>query len=161
MRSMLLILSALAIAASAWAENEPKAPAAAQAAAPEAAKPAAQVGVVIELKGQAKQVSALEEALEKDAAYKDAGCSARHAKKSTKISCARADSALMAFLVKNAEAVRWSIASVALPRVPAVNAMKMQSLTGSVCNSPCKVMACPPPGGTTQCCTTSYPYKPC
>jgi len=119
---VLLLLSALVVAP-AWAEEEkapaPSAkPAEMQAASADAqtaetrAAPVAQTGVVIELKGAAKDTAALSANLEKDAVFKDAGCSTKSARKSAKITCAKADSGLMAFLAKNAPAnIRWSISA--------------------------------------------------
>jgi hypothetical protein len=146
MKNLLLFLLAL-IVVPVWAEGS--------ADAPMKAAPDIQTSVNIVLKGSPGSVSALVAALEKDAVYKDAGCSSKPARKSgkmAKISCAKADSALMEFLSKNASAkVHWSI-----------------SATTSAVSSPlscptgCVFMNCPPPGGPALCCKkTSTGYKPC
>lgn len=139
MKNMLLFLLSMIVAAPAWAGDEP---------------PAA-TGVVIELKGPAKSVAALVADLEKDKAYQDAACSpGRKSGKAAKIACAQADSALMAFLGKNAPAkVRWSISSTATPATT-------KSVTPLGCPTGCALMNCPPPGGPYRCCNTKT-YAPC
>lgn len=111
-----------------------------------------QAGVNIELKGPAKSVRALVADLEKDTAYKDAGCSSAPAKKSgktakTKIRCAKPDGTLMTFLSKNAPAqVHWSISS--------------SGTSVAACPTGCILTNCPPPNGILRCCNTST-WQPC
>jgi len=106
MKNFLLLLSVL-IAAPAWAEE----------AAPASAS---QTAVTVQLTGSAKGVRAMLAGLEKDAVYKDAGCSAKSMKKSAKtakISCANAGGALLDYLGKNTpDKVRWSISSAVATR---------------------------------------------
>jgi hypothetical protein len=133
MKKMMLVLLAL-IVVPAWAADV-------------AATPEAQTRVNIELKGSAKSVQALVADMEKAAVYKEAICSTKPAKKSGKtiITCAKADSALMDFLSKNAPAkVQWSISVAAS------------------CATGCVLMNCPPPGGPLVCCKrTTSGYVAC
>jgi len=138
MKITLLILLSL-IVMPAWAED---------AAAPSVSKPetiqaapAPETSVVIELKGSSKNVSAVASGLEKEAVYKDAACSTANNKsgKAARITCTKADSALMTFLTKNAPAkVQWSISPAGCP-------------TG------CLLMPCP---SITVCCSKTT-HKPC
>lgn len=133
MKKMLLLLSAL-IVAPAMAEDA--APLIQKSAAAQTAL-ASETGVVIQLKGAAKSTSALVADLQKEAVYKDAACSASAAKrpaKVAKITCAKADGALMDFLSKNAQAVHWSIS--AAPR------MRLMSTTTGGCAVGCVPTSC-------------------
>jgi hypothetical protein len=104
MKKMALLLLA-SIAAPAWAEDAP------------APAPAAQTAVTVQLSGSAKGVQALLAKLEKDAVYKDSGCSGKPMKKSAKtakISCTNAGGALLGYLGANTpHKVRWSISGAA------------------------------------------------
>lgn len=135
MRKLLLLLCALIFAAPAWAGD---------------AVPVNETGVVIELKGSAKNLSALAADMEKDAVYKAAECSSKPMKKSgktAKITCAKADGALLAFLGKNAPAnVHWSISAAANKGVSPLG-----------CPAGCSLMHCPPPSGPLLCCKNSVP----
>ena len=109
MKKLLLILSVL-LAAPAWAGE-------AAATAEQAAAPAAQIAVTVALSGASKGVRALLAELEKDAVYKEAGCSAKPMKKPAKtarISCTNASGALLDYLGKNTPSkIRWSISGAA------------------------------------------------
>lgn len=137
MKNLLLLLSAL-IVVPAWAGD---------------AVPASGTGVVIELKGSAKSLSALVADLEKDAVYKAAECSSKPMKKSgktAKITCAQADGALLAFLGNNAPAnIHWSISAAA------TKSLSTAANKGVLACPPpigCAMMHCPPPAGPIVCC---------
>ena len=136
MKKMLLLLLA-SIIAPAWAGD---------------VAPDAGTGVVIELKGSAKDINALAADLEKEAVYKEAACSGKPAKKSgktAKINCAKADGALMTFLSKNAPTkVHWSISAVANRSI-------------SACPGSCTIINCPPPSGPLMCCHPKPVYGAC
>ncbi len=104
MKRVVLLLLAL-VAVPAWAEDAP-APAS-----------ATQTTVTVQLSGSAKGVQALLAKLEKDAVYKDSGCSGKPMKKSAKtakINCTNAGGALLAYLGENTpQKVRWSISGTA------------------------------------------------
>lgn len=106
MKKIALLLLA-SIVAPTWAE---------EAAAPAAA---AQTAVTVQLSGSAKGVQALLAALEKDAVYKDSGCSGKPMKKSAKtakINCTNAGGALLGYLGANTpHKVRWSMSGAATP----------------------------------------------
>lgn len=111
--------------------------------------PTAERGMSIELKGPAPSVSALVADLEKNAAYKDAGCAARTGKagKKARIACARADGALLTALGGSAPAdVRWTISSAMAVGAPAAPLG---------CPVGCSYMRCPPPSGPAACCNTT------
>lgn len=115
-------------------------------------------GVIIELKGSSQDISALTAKLEKETVYQDAVCSSQLARKSgkiLKINCAKADSALMTFLSKNAPTkVHWSI-SVAAAKLN-ISAAPVGCATG------CQMLYCPPPSGPYECCKkTSSGYQAC
>lgn len=135
MKKMLLLLSVL-IVAPAWAE------APAQTATTGNA-------VVIELKGQARSVSALIADLKKDEVYQAAACSTgKKSGKTTKITCSKTDGALLTFLANNAPAeVRWSISAAPAGWVP--------QPPGCPPPAGCSMMNCPPPGGTYRCCNNN------
>jgi len=179
-----MLLSALILVpvcvASAWAEDNDQAqPVAATqpaASAPQAAAaqpatpqfPSVQGSrVVIELKGPAKSVAAMVAELEQDAVYKDAACS--HAGKPGKtatITCANADSGLMAFVSHNlAEKVRWSISGSTVPNLFTTKALsnaRTLSITPNACAAGCTAMNCPPPSGPPECCHFSNgAWRPC
>lgn len=141
MKILMLLLSAL-IVVPAWAGEVP----------------VSATGVVIELKGSAKSLSALVADLEKDAVYKAAECSSKPMKKSgktTKITCAQADGALLAFLAKNAPAnVHWSISAAAAKKISAAASKGVAPLG---CPTGCLLMNCPPPGGPVVCCKNNVP----
>lgn len=153
MKNLLLLLSAL-IAVPAWAADAT--PAVKPTAQPVSA---AETGIVIVLKGTNKGVAALAANLEKEAVYKEANCSSKPAKKpgkTAKITCAKADGALLAFLSKNAPAkVQWSISAAATKSIP------VTTKGAAYCPPPigCAMMNCPPPGGPLRCCnqTTRMP----
>ena len=142
MKQMLMMLLALTVAP-VWAE---------EAAAPvaQAAASAAQTAVTVVLSGSSKGVRALLAELEKDAVYKDSGCSGKPMKKSAKtakISCANASSALLDYLGKHTPAkVRWSISGSAPKMLASIN-----------CNINCLPMTC---GGITVC-AKKKPYPLC
>ena len=118
--------------------------------------PVAEKGVSIELKGASKNLSALMADLEKDAAYKEAACSGKPAKsgKAAKITCGKADGALLVFLSKNAPAnVRWTISAAAT--APATRAPAPAASAPLSCPTGCAVMNCPPPSGPIVCCNTT------
>lgn len=119
MKNMLLLLSLIAVPA--WAEDAPVVLSAPTTTVMQAV-PVAETSVVIQLNGTAKSIATVVADLEKDAAYKEAACSTRHAKKTGKtanITCAKANSGLMEFLLKNTPVkVRWNI-SAAAPRLTA------------------------------------------
>jgi len=147
MKNMLLILLALIVmpvAVPVWAGDAAIAPSTPKPSAQTMrAAPDTQTSVVIELKGSPKSTSALLANLEKDAVYKEAVCSTtKKSEKTAEIKCAKADSGLMAFLSKNAQAVHWSISEE--PGCP----------TG------CSLMHCPPPNGPIVCCNQTT-YIPC
>ncbi len=129
MKRIALLLLAL-IAAPAWAEDAP------------APAPATQTAVTVQLSGSVKGVQALLAKLEKDAVYKDSGCSGKPMKKSAKaakISCTNAGGALLAYLGENApDKVRWSISA----------AGARMSATGIICPVGCTATVC---GGVTGC----------
>lgn len=131
MKKMALILLA-SIAVPAWAEDAP-APAA-----------PAQTAVTVQLAGSSKGVQALLAKLEKDAVYKDSGCSGKPMKKSAKtakISCTNAGGALLAYLGENTpDKVRWSISGATTP-MSATRAM-------SSCPVGCALTIC---NGVTGC----------
>jgi len=107
-----------------------------------------ETGVVIELKGSARNTSALVADLEKDAVYKEAACSKKPGK-IVRISCAKADSALMAFLSKNAPAnVHWRISTATSTRL---------STEPVGCASGCVLAPCP----TTVVCCSITTHQPC
>jgi hypothetical protein len=144
MKNMLLLLLTLIIVP-AWAGD---------------VAPDTQTGVSIELKGSAKSLSALVADLEKDAVYKEAACSTAPAKKSgetVKISCAKADGALMTFLSKNAQTVHWSISALANKSLPAT---AKQGVVPMSCPTGCSIINCPPPSGPLECCHISN-HTPC
>ena len=103
MKKLLMILLLL-IVAPAWAAEATPAS-------------AGQTAVTVQLSGSAKGVRAMLATLEKDAVFKDAGCSAKPMKKSAKtakISCNTASGALLDYLGKNTPSkVRWSISGTA------------------------------------------------
>jgi hypothetical protein len=155
-KKLLLLLSAL-IVVPAWAGDV--APSSPATAAPAGA------GVVIVLKGAARNISALVAELEKETVYKEAACaSASKPGKTAKISCAKADAGLMAFLGQYASAkVQWHIsgATTAAP-VAAPVAAPMAATSTLGCATGCTLMNCPPPGGPVVCCKrTTTGYKPC
>jgi hypothetical protein len=131
MKKIALLLLA-SIIAPAWAE---------EAAAP---APATQTAVTVQLSGSAKGVQALLAKLEKDAVYKDSGCSGKPMKKSAKtakISCTNAGGALLGYLAENTpDKVRWSISGAATP-MSATRAM-------SSCPIGCALTIC---GGVSGC----------
>lgn len=57
--------------------------------------------------------------------------------------------------------IKYNAPSKEAPGQPASKHVIGGPATGTTCAYPCAVMHCPPPGGTNQCCTTTYPYKPC
>jgi hypothetical protein len=133
MKHKLMMLLAL-IVAPAWA---------AETAMPaNAPAPAAQTAVTVELSGSAKDVRGLLAELEKDAVYKDSGCSAKPMKKSAKtarIGCTSAGGALLDYLGKNApNKVHWSISGAATLMMP----------TTSNCPTGCALTTC---GGVLGC----------
>jgi len=146
MKTIVLFLSALMVAP-VWAGEAVVAKPAPVASAASAAAPTSGHSVYVEIKGAPKSVRALIGALEADAVYKDASCVTLPASKSGKsagVACAKADSALMSSLGKNA------------------SADVSYSLKAAACATGCSLMACPPPGGPTVCCKkTSLGYKPC
>lgn len=151
MKNMLLILLALIVMPAAipvWAGDVPIAPATAKPSMQTA--PGAETSVVIEFKGSAQSTSALTANLERQAVYKDAICSTAPVKKpgeTAKITCIKADGALLAYLSRNAPAdVQWSIT-----RTPA---------TAAGCPAGCSLMNCPPPAGPMRCCRVPG-YTPC
>ncbi len=150
-RYVLLFLSAL-IVAPAWAAEEKASIPALQKPAEMQAAPVIQTSVVIELKGPAQSVAALTADLEKDASYKEAGCSSKPAKKSAKtatITCAKADSALMAFLVKNAAVnIHWTISGTAYT---------FTANSSNGCPAGCYYMQCPVGSGVVRCCKNNTP----
>ena len=153
MKNILLFLSAL-IVVPAWAGDAEVAPKSSAMGMQTA--PGTQTAVNIELKGSAKSVGALVADLEKEAVYKDATCSSKPAEKSgsiARITCAKADSALMTFLSKNAPAkVHWSISAAA----------NQSASVAASCPSGCTLINCPPPSGPVQCCKkTSTGYHAC
>ncbi|OGS81168.1 MAG: hypothetical protein A2Z94_02350 [Gallionellales bacterium GWA2_55_18] len=156
-KNLLLLLSAL-IVVPAWAGDVAVAPATAKPTAMQAA-PVTETGVVIELKGSAKGTSALVADLEKEAVYKEAVCSSKPAKKpgkTAKITCAKADGALLVFLGKNAPAnVHWSISAAATKSL-SIAAIRGVTVT---CPQICRIMPCPPPNGTSKLCCPVYPYS--
>lgn len=101
MKKLLLLLSML-IAVPAWAGDV-------------TSSSAGQTAVTVQLSGSVKGVRAMLAGLEKDAVYKDAGCSAKPMKKAAKtakISCSHAGGALLDYMGKNTpNKVRWSISS--------------------------------------------------
>jgi hypothetical protein len=129
MKNLLSFLLALAIVSPAWGGDVP---------------PASWSGIVVELNGPAVNVSALVDELKKAPAYKVAACNAnKEFGDSVKIECAKANSELMDFLVKNSPAVvQWSISSI-----PAEGK----------CNVGCVLMACP----TTVVCCNIKTHKAC
>lgn len=131
MKKMALLLLA-SIIAPAWAEDAP------------APAPATQTAVTVQLSGSSKGVQALLAKLEKDAVYKDSGCSGKPMKKSAKtakISCTNAGGALLGYLGENTpDKVRWSISGAATPML-ATRAM-------SSCPTGCTLTIC---GGVTGC----------
>lgn len=136
MKNLLLLLSALVVVP-AWAEEAP----------------VTGTGVVIELKGSAKSVHALVADLEKETVYKDAACSSKPAKKpgrTAKITCAKTDGALLAFLGNNAPAnIHWSISAAA------TKSLSTAANKGVLACPPpigCAMMHCPPPTGPIVCC---------
>lgn len=139
MKNLLLLLSAL-IAVPAWAGEVP----------------VSETGVVIELKGSAKSLSALVADLEKDAVYKAAECSSKPMRKSgktAKITCAQADGALLTFLVKNAPTnVHWSISAAASK---ALSSAANKSILS--CPTGCTLAHCPAPAGPIVCCKNNVP----
>lgn len=143
MKNLLLFLLAL-ITSPAWAGD---------------AAPDTQTAVIIELKGPAQSTTALIADLEKQAVYKEALCAttpAKKAGKTAKISCTKADSALMSFLSSNTPAnVRWSISGTA----PTAAGQTPDSTT-SLCPTGCFMMNCPPPSGPVKCCRPPA-YTPC
>jgi hypothetical protein len=148
MKNILLFLLIL-IAVPAWAGDMTMAPATAKPAAMDSAPMA---GVVIKMKGASKTVRALVANLEKEDIYKDAFCSGKASKsgKSAKISCAKADGALLTYLAANASGVHWSISA----------GKKLSA--ASICPSGCVYTSCPPPSGPDACCKrTSTGYKTC
>jgi hypothetical protein len=134
MKKMALLLLA-SIIAPAWAEDAPAPAAATQAA------------VAVQLSGSAKGVQALLAKLEKDAVYKDSGCSGKPMKKSAKtakISCTNAGGALLGFLGQNSpDKVRWSI-SGAGARMSATQTLAPRI----ICPTGCTATVC---GGVTGC----------
>lgn len=106
----------------------------------EAATPAAQTAVTVQLSGSHKGVQALLADLEKDAAYKESGCSAKPMKKSAKmvkISCSNASGALLDYLSKNTQSgVRWNISGATA------------ASTLAACPAGCSVQTC---SGVTAC----------
>jgi len=121
------------------------------------AAPVTEQSVNIELKGATKSLSALVADLEKEAVYKEAGCSSKPVKsgKIAKISCVKADSTLMAFLSKNAPAkVNWTISSTATSASKAPAAASAE-ITPLGCPVGCALMACPPPSGPVKCCNVT------
>jgi hypothetical protein len=144
MKNMLLFLLAL-IVVPVWAEDVAVAPTTQKSTAMQAA-PVAETGVVIELKGSAKSISALVTDLEKEAVYKEAACvTTKTTGEIAKVSCAKADSALMAFMAKNASAkVHWSISGAGT-----------NALQG--CPAGCVMMPCPT---LNKCCSLTT-HKPC
>lgn len=111
MNKLLLILSVLLVA-----------PASAGEAAPSSA---GQTAVTVQLSGSAKGVRAMLAGLEKDAVYKEAGCSAKPMKKpakTAKINCTNANGALLDYLGKNTPSqIRWSISGAA-PQIRSASA---------------------------------------
>ncbi|MFH0933652.1 MAG: hypothetical protein V1879_00430, partial [Pseudomonadota bacterium] len=102
----ILLLAAL-IVAPAWAGDIKVMPTASQVVMHDTPAPS---GIVIELKGDAKDVAALVADLEKEAIFKEAACTVRESQESTKISCARADGKQMEYLDAYPSAkVHWSI----------------------------------------------------
>lgn len=117
MKNLLLCLLALTVAVPAWAGST------------------SWVGVDIELKGPPESVSVLVANLKKQKVFKAASCEISN---ESKISCAMADSRLMAFLGKNASVTtQWSISS---------------SPIQNKCVPGCRTMRCPPPNGPMTCC---------
>ncbi len=140
MKNLLLLLAFIAVPV--WAGD---------------AVPVSETGVVIELKGKAQGLSALMAGLEKETAYNEAGCSSKPAKsgKTAKITCAKADGALLTFLSKNAAAkVHWTISAAATSAAPSAVSSPLSCPTG------CSLMNCPPPSGPVMCCNTTT-HQPC
>lgn len=125
-----------------------------------AADAAGDRGMNVELKGPAKSVAALVADLEKDAAYKDAGCAAKGKPgKTARISCAKAEGALLTALKAAPGDVRWSVSSAAAKPV-AAPAAAAAPLSAQGCAVGCSYMKCPPPNGVPMCCNIST-YKAC
>lgn len=101
------------------------------------APPTVSPSAYVKLQGAPKSVRSTMAALQKEAAYKAAGCQTTLASKSGNLvgmSCSKPDSALMDTLNRLAShGVKWNM-----------------SVQG--CAVGCTMMACPPPGGPTTCC---------
>jgi len=113
--------------------------------------------VTVQLKGSAKQINTLLTAFKDDALYQTADCkinTAAESPKSAHITCMRADSTLMSFLINHSPAnMFWKISSIrGIKVLPAICPI-----------TPCSRMACPPPNGTVRCCTRVRPgvYQAC
>lgn len=149
MKYILLLLSAL-IVMPAWAGD---------------VAPTAKTGVVIKLKGSAKNVSALVAELEKEAAYTEASCTTgKKPGKTAKITCAKADGTLMTFLGNYAAAkVQWTVSGTTVAVASSATADNpVAARAAAICPAMCTMMNCPPPGGPVMCCKrTTVGYRPC
>ncbi len=124
---------------------------------------AAERGMNIELSGPAKSVAALVADLERNAAYPEAGCTARSkVGKTAKIVCTKANGALLTVLNGAPANVRWSISSAnKVQPVGATTATAVAPVdTAEGCAAGCATMRCPPPNGPVMCCNIKT-YQAC